>query len=139
VEQVGDAPENVALVRSQVAVGVRHPPHVLDHLQLLGHREALVDARGEREQVGGAARLCIGELGEANRLVVGQVELVAQRRLHGFALAGVKAGVGAHHLDQHHRGGELERVLGGLGRCRGRGGQKPVVEVAQGLEHRHRS
>ena len=34
VQQIGHAPEDVALVRGKVAVGVGDAPHVLDHPQL---------------------------------------------------------------------------------------------------------
>jgi len=59
----------MALVIGQVAVGVGHGPHQLHHSHLLYVGEALVQARGETEQVGGLLRGGGGQLDEALSLV----------------------------------------------------------------------
>lgn len=58
--QVGHAPDDVALVGGDLAVGQRHLPHGLDHAHLGGVVEPLVEHRGELVQVGGVARHALG-------------------------------------------------------------------------------
>ena len=59
-----------------------------------------------------ALRGLLGQFDQARDLVLRERELVAQRIDHGTPFGVADVGVGAHHLDQHHRCGELQRMFG---------------------------
>ena len=67
----------VALAFAQVAVGVGHAPHVLDHADLGRQLEVRIDVRRELEPVGGLAGRLLGR-SISRSIVVGQRELGPQ-------------------------------------------------------------
>jgi hypothetical protein len=135
VQQPGDAPHQVLLVRVLAAVGEGDQPQQLDDALLLGGVEPGVDERRELVERARASRLLLRQPHELARLLGGEIEGALERGAHHGALLVPDARVGAHDLEHQRGGGEAQRVLAlGLRRL-GRPCDLRLEQLPQRLEH----